>query len=97
LFCNSPWTKGSVTSTQFKDIYSRLEYVEKGLQYVPPLKEKEKEPGPVALVLKVEQRLVMIAEDDDDDEPAAAPVKVHNPLDDLPKATLRTGGGRTPT
>ncbi|TFK18934.1 elongation factor 1-gamma [Coprinopsis marcescibilis] len=79
-----------VNQPKFKDIVGPINYVEKGLQFVPPAKEaKAKAPAAPAAPKAAKAAKKEVAADDDDDEPAvpAAP-KEKNPLDDLPKSTL---------
>jgi len=77
-----------VNQPKFKEIFGPINYVEKGLQYVPPAKEK-KEPKPAAApVPKAEKKPKAPENDDEEEDDVPAAPKVKNPLDDLPKSTF---------
>ncbi|KAF9529929.1 elongation factor 1-gamma [Crepidotus variabilis] len=77
-----------VNQPKLKDIFGSIEYIEKGLEYKPPAKEK-KEPKPAAAPTPKAEKKPKKEEAEDDDEPAVpAEPKVKNPLDDLPKSTF---------
>ncbi|KAF9033181.1 elongation factor 1-gamma [Panaeolus papilionaceus] len=74
---------------KLKDIFGETTFTEKGIQYVPPAKEKKAEAPKAAAPPKEKKPAKKEVEDDDDDEPAAPPApKEKNPLDDLPKSTF---------
>ncbi len=79
---------------QLKEIYGEIKYTDKGLQFVPPKKEKEekkKEVKPKAEAKPKEEKKPKKkeVEEDDDDEPLVPEEpKKKNPLDDLPKSTF---------
>jgi elongation factor 1-gamma len=78
-----------VNQPQLKGVFGEITYIEKGVQFTPPAKEKkEKEPKPAAAAAPKEKK-PKAADDDEDDEPSVpAEPKVKNPLDDLPKSNF---------
>jgi elongation factor 1-gamma len=79
-----------VNQPKLKDVFQKIEYIEKPQQYVPPPKEKkEAKPAPAPAPKAEKKPKVKEENDDDDDEPLVpAEPKVKNPLDDLPKSTF---------
>ncbi|KAJ3717224.1 elongation factor 1-gamma [Lentinula guzmanii] len=78
-----------VNQPQLKDIYGETNYVEKGLQFTPPAKEKkEKETKPVSAPKEKKPKAKEVEEDDEDEPSVPAEPKVKNPLDDLPKSSF---------
>ncbi|PPR01577.1 hypothetical protein CVT24_005868 [Panaeolus cyanescens] len=78
-----------VNQPKLKEIYGETVYTEKGVQYVPPAKEKKAEAPKPAAAPKEKKPAKKEVEEEDDDEPAApAAPKPKNPLDDLPKSTF---------
>jgi elongation factor 1-gamma len=76
-----------VNQPNLKEIYGAVEYIEKGIQFVPPPKEKKEAKPAAAPAPKAEKKPK--AKDDDEDEPDVPPEpKAKNPLDDLPKSTF---------
>ncbi|KAJ3714631.1 elongation factor 1-gamma [Lentinula guzmanii] len=77
-----------VNQPQLKDIYGETTYIEKGLQFTPPAKEKkEKEPKPAPVPKERKPKAKEVEEEEDEPLIPAEP-KVKNPLDDLPKSSL---------
>ncbi|PBK85629.1 elongation factor 1-gamma [Armillaria gallica] len=77
-----------VNQPQLKEIYGPINYTEKGVQFVPPKKEKAPAP-PKEKKAEEKKPKKKEVEDDDADEPDVPPEpKVKNPLDDLPKSTF---------
>ncbi|THU94244.1 elongation factor 1-gamma [Dendrothele bispora CBS 962.96] len=75
-----------VNQPKLKEVYGPIEYIEKGIQFVPPKKEKESKPA-AAAAPKAEKKPK--AKDDDEEEPDVPPEpKAKNPLDDLPKSSF---------
>ncbi|KAJ3762528.1 elongation factor 1-gamma [Lentinula raphanica] len=78
-----------VNQPQLKDIYGETKYVEKGLQFTPPAKEKkEKEPKPAPAPKEKKPKAKEVEEDEEDEPSVPAEPKVKNPLDDLPKSSF---------
>ncbi|KAJ3917270.1 elongation factor 1-gamma [Lentinula edodes] len=78
-----------VNQPKLKDIYGETKYVEKGLQFTPPAKEK-KEKEPKAAVPPKEKKPKAKEADDDEEDDSLVPAepKEKNPLDDLPKSSF---------
>ena len=81
-----------VNQPKLKEIYGQTNYVEKAIQYVPPVKEKkekEAKPAAAAPTPKAEKKpKAKEADDEEEEELVPAEPKVKNPLDDLPKSTF---------
>ncbi|KAF9028709.1 elongation factor 1-gamma [Hymenopellis radicata] len=85
-----------VNHPQLKEIYGEIDYTDKGLQFVPPKKdkdEKKKEAKPKAEAKPKEEKKpkkkeVEVEEDDGDEPLVPEEPKKKNPLDDLPKSTF---------
>ena len=76
---------------KIKDIFGKIEYIEKGIAFVPPAKEAKAPKAPAAPAApKAPKEKKPAAKDDDDDEEPLVPAepKAKNPLDDLPKSSL---------
>ena len=74
---------------KLKEIYGDIVYAEKGLQFVPPAKEKAPKAEKAPAAPKAEKKAAKPKEDDAEEEPdVPAEPKQKNPLDDLPKSTL---------
>ncbi|CAA7262226.1 unnamed protein product [Cyclocybe aegerita] len=78
-----------VNQPKLKEVFGETTYIEKGIQFVPPAKEK-KEPKPAAPAApKAEKKPKAKAADEEEEEPLVPEEpKVKNPLDDLPKSTF---------
>ncbi|KAF5349068.1 hypothetical protein D9757_012201 [Collybiopsis confluens] len=81
-----------VNHPKLKALFGEIKYIENGLQFVPPAKEKkEKEaaPAPAAAKDPKEKKPKVKDADEDEDEPLVpAEPKVKNPLDDLSKSSF---------
>ncbi|EEB86972.1 hypothetical protein MPER_15891, partial [Moniliophthora perniciosa FA553] len=78
-----------VNQPKLKQVYGETNYVEKGIVFTPPAKEKKEAAPKPAAAPKAEKKPKAKEEDDDDDEPSVpAEPKVKNPLDDLPKSSF---------
>ncbi|KAJ3993470.1 elongation factor 1-gamma [Lentinula boryana] len=77
-----------VNQPQLKDIYGETTYIEKGLQFISPAKEKKEKEAKPAPAPKEKKPKAKEVEEDDDEPLIPAEPKVKNPLDDLPKSSL---------
>ena len=76
-----------VNQPKLKGIFGETNYVEKGIQFVPPAKEK-KEPKPAAPAAPKEKKPKKVEEDEEEEPLVPEEPKAKNPLDDLPKSTF---------
>ncbi|GJE89103.1 elongation factor 1-gamma [Phanerochaete sordida] len=82
-------TETIVNHPAMKDVFGPIEWCDKALQFIAPVKEKKEAKPAAAPAPKAEKKPKKVEEDDDDDDlvPKEAP-KEKNPLDLLPKSTF---------
>ena len=69
-------------------IYGEISYVEKAIQFVPPVKEKKEKEAQPAPAPKAEKKPKAKEVEEEEEDLVPAEPKVKNPLDDLPKSTF---------